>query len=307
MNIQEIIAELELFRGYLPREALERAALQREDITPHLLNILEWSANNMEELDRRPEYIGHIYAMFLLAQFRESRAYPVIVDFFSHPGEIAMEVTGDLVTEDLPDILASVSNGDVSLIKALIENPDSNEWVRDAGLRSLVTLVKIGRIGRDPVMAYFKTLFDEKFPRTPSVIWDSLVCCSVDLYPEEVYKDIENLYRMELVDPFFIDESECEEALELGKEKALLSLSKNPVYRLIDNVIEELERWACFRADEHMEDQSMADQFMEDEYMEDEYMGHEPIEAVPGKKIGRNDPCFCGSGKKFKKCCLKRS
>ncbi|MHB1015494.1 MAG: YecA family protein, partial [Desulfurivibrionaceae bacterium] len=21
-------------------------------------------------------------------------------------------------------------------------------------------------------------------------------------------------------------------------------------------------------------------------------------------KIGRNDPCFCGSGKKFKKCCL---
>ena len=23
-----------------------------------------------------------------------------------------------------------------------------------------------------------------------------------------------------------------------------------------------------------------------------------------GKKIGRNDPCPCGSGKKYKKCCL---
>jgi uncharacterized protein YecA (UPF0149 family) len=22
-----------------------------------------------------------------------------------------------------------------------------------------------------------------------------------------------------------------------------------------------------------------------------------------GKKIGRNDPCSCGSGKKYKKCC----
>ncbi|HQS84070.1 MAG TPA: SEC-C metal-binding domain-containing protein [Alphaproteobacteria bacterium] len=21
-------------------------------------------------------------------------------------------------------------------------------------------------------------------------------------------------------------------------------------------------------------------------------------------KLGRNDPCFCGSGKKYKKCCL---
>lgn len=26
--------------------------------------------------------------------------------------------------------------------------------------------------------------------------------------------------------------------------------------------------------------------------------------APDGLKIGRNDPCFCGSGKKFKKCCL---
>jgi uncharacterized protein YecA (UPF0149 family) len=23
----------------------------------------------------------------------------------------------------------------------------------------------------------------------------------------------------------------------------------------------------------------------------------------PGAKVGRNDPCPCGSGKKFKKCC----
>lgn len=23
-------------------------------------------------------------------------------------------------------------------------------------------------------------------------------------------------------------------------------------------------------------------------------------------KIGRNSPCYCGSGKKFKKCCMRR-
>ena len=26
--------------------------------------------------------------------------------------------------------------------------------------------------------------------------------------------------------------------------------------------------------------------------------------AKAGPKVGRNDPCLCGSGKKFKKCCL---
>jgi hypothetical protein len=28
--------------------------------------------------------------------------------------------------------------------------------------------------------------------------------------------------------------------------------------------------------------------------------------SQPDKKLGRNDPCHCGSGKKFKKCCLLR-
>jgi uncharacterized protein YecA (UPF0149 family) len=37
-------------------------------------------------------------------------------------------------------------------------------------------------------------------------------------------------------------------------------------------------------------------------------MGYDPtpIQRATGK-IGRNDSCPCGSGKKFKKCCLWRS
>jgi uncharacterized protein YecA (UPF0149 family) len=27
---------------------------------------------------------------------------------------------------------------------------------------------------------------------------------------------------------------------------------------------------------------------------------------LPPEKLGRNDPCHCGSGKKFKKCCLNK-
>jgi SWIM/SEC-C metal-binding protein len=31
---------------------------------------------------------------------------------------------------------------------------------------------------------------------------------------------------------------------------------------------------------------------------------HTPMTFKP--KVGRNDPCLCGSGLKFKKCCLKK-
>jgi preprotein translocase subunit SecA len=33
-----------------------------------------------------------------------------------------------------------------------------------------------------------------------------------------------------------------------------------------------------------------------------ETSGHQPIVRTEGERIGRNDPCPCGSGKKFKQC-----
>jgi preprotein translocase subunit SecA len=33
--------------------------------------------------------------------------------------------------------------------------------------------------------------------------------------------------------------------------------------------------------------------------------GNVPPQEAKDKKIGRNDPCPCGSGKKYKKCCGK--
>ncbi len=40
-------------------------------------------------------------------------------------------------------------------------------------------------------------------------------------------------------------------------------------------------------------------------YVEGDVHGMEPIRRE-GPKIGRNDPCSCGSGKKYKKCCLNK-
>lgn len=44
------------------------------------------------------------------------------------------------------------------------------------------------------------------------------------------------------------------------------------------------------------------------DYWDEEREEHEPIETFKreGKKVGRNDPCPCGSGKKYKKCCWKK-
>ncbi len=53
-----------------------------------------------------------VFALYLLAQFREKRAYPTILKMFSHPGDISYELVGETVSSGLQRVLASVYDGD---------------------------------------------------------------------------------------------------------------------------------------------------------------------------------------------------
>lgn len=178
MKVQEILKELEFYTGTFPRKAIQEAIASRERITPGLLRIIEEAKQNVQQLVHEETYMAHIYALYLLAQFREKRAYPLIVDFFSIPGEITLDLTGDLVTEDLGRILASVSGGDTSLMKLLVENESANEYVRNAALEGLLTLVACGERSREEIMAYYQSLFRGKLARRDSYVWNGLVSCS---------------------------------------------------------------------------------------------------------------------------------
>lgn len=50
---------------------------QRKAITPELLRILEEDAANLVEIATKVNYMADVYARYLLAQFRETRAYPL--------------------------------------------------------------------------------------------------------------------------------------------------------------------------------------------------------------------------------------
>ena len=294
MDIQDILQQLEGKNGTLPREALAEAMDHRALVIPELLTILASAIANIEALRQRKRnnYMAHIYAMFLLAQFREPRAYPLIVHFFSQPGEISLDVTGDLVTEYLGRILASVSCGETSLIMALIENECVNDYVQYAALESLTTLVACGELSREEIVAYYQSLFRGKLRREYSHVWDGLVVTSTALYPQEVYEDIQQAYQDDLVDTtFFTKPEEVETVLNLGKEKALEKLRNNRRYQLIDDTISEIETWECFTPS--------ASRSI---FKPMEYVDRNPV--VKNKpKIGRNQPCPCGSGKKYKRCC----
>jgi hypothetical protein len=295
MDLEEILSHLERNDGYFPRAAVQEAIDHRVEIVPALLGILEDVARDPEPFAFGEGRFIHIYAMYLLAQFRETRAYPLLVQIFSAPGEMTFYLAGDLVTQDLGRILASVSDGDVGGITSLVENERANRYVRSAAMDGLVTLVVCGKRSREEVMAYFSSLFD-KLARRPSQAWNGLVSACADLCPVEVVEEIRQAYEEGLVEPGYIGWKDIERALALGKEAAIESLKDH--HQMITDVGEEMGWWACFGEDALSTGLRKAPLSLPQFNL----WLPEPIRRAR-PKVGRNDPCPCGSGKKFKKCC----
>lgn len=295
MEMQELLARLDQHAGPFPHALVAEVIARREEATPPLVEVLA-------DIDRDPEpwlahdgRMIHIYALYLLALFREVRAYPLIVRIFSRPGEFPFELVGDVVTEDLGRILAFVSGGDVAGMAALIENEQANQWVRWAAMTGMVTLVMTGQRTRLEVMAYFLRVF-QTLERKPGMQWTGLAHACADL-GQEAIAELRRAYADGLVDPGSIHWRDIERALELGQFAWEWARSRRS---LITDLARNMGWMQCFRKAERGYP-AQAD-FQEGlPSPSREYM------AVPLRrsrtKIGRNEPCPCGSGKKSKKCC----
>jgi hypothetical protein len=289
--IKQIIAKLETHDSTtFQREALEQAILHQEAITPILLEIISHIADDPEFLHENMDYMGFTYALYLLAQFREKRAYPIIVRYFGQLGleDDELDPTGDVVTEDLKNILASVYDGNLNPIKRIIENREVNEYVRSAALRSLVVLYGNDLISREELISYFKYLIDTNLEQEDDLFFGgSLACCCCDIHPGELYDSLVTCFEQDLIETFTINKQDLDRYMQEDKETVLAILKEHRYFQLVTNVITEMGRWACFHPEPVLK-RIQAMNFKDDK----------PF------KVGRNDPCPCGSGKKYKKCCL---
>jgi hypothetical protein len=131
--------------------------------------------------------------------------------------------------------------------------------------------------------------------------WDSLVTASLDIEAITAFKDLRRAGEEELVDPFLLDELDEVEAAPRGEQIASFRHHFVP----FENIAAETGWWACFRVrgsdDWDPGDVDVAEEARFAEPTLDDYSAPRPYLAPP--KTGRNEPCPCGSGKKFKKCC----
>ncbi|NEQ51345.1 MAG: DUF1186 domain-containing protein [Leptolyngbya sp. SIO3F4] len=251
MEIAAIMEALRENDGSIPpRKILRQAIAQQEDITPLLIAEFIPAAEKLAEIDEEPAYIGHIYAFYLLAQFRETQAYQPIIDFVSVPGETIMDITGDFVTEDLANVLASVCDGNLDPIKQTIENRAVNEYVRSASMRALLSLVVEREISRESVLDYFEEIWPKLRQETDDdddFIYHSLMMYSLDLCP---HKSLAEVIRQDYESKRILSEwstiQDLDWALTLGPEHALKKLIKQR-HGFITDVFKSLAWWGWFQ------------------------------------------------------------
>jgi len=293
MTIPEILNELGPHTGRFPMQAMRAAIEQREAITPELLRVVEAVAENAEQYARREGHMLHVFALYLLAQFREKRAYPFVVKMFSASGETPFELAGDTVTERLNRIFASVYDGNPAPLQELVENEAANEYVRDAAIDAFVVLAHTGQMTREAVVAYFTALFHGKLKRSPSHAWDGLAVAVADLPAPELLEYVRQAYAEGLVNPWFASLEGIERTLrerESGRRER---------GRVITDAIAEMEWWASFK--KAGQTSSKAAQARQSAAV----AADTPSLPKVHKKPWRNAPCPCGSGLKYKKCCGK--
>lgn len=243
MNVNEIIAALDSQDDALPEKAMKEAMARPDDVTEPLLELLRGViADAAKTLDPDNNSMGYIIALYLLAQFRETRALPLAVEVLSLPGVDMDELFGDLLVDDMARILASVSGGDTSAIRTLIENPEADVLVRASALDALFCLVYSEVSERGEMVDYLGELFCGKLERQPSEVWRALVRTASNLGPEELYDEIKKAHQEGLLTGRYVDflMEEVDDNLTFGREMGSPRIADTGMHFLIGNTLEEI-------------------------------------------------------------------
>lgn len=285
-------AQLEYFSKPFPRAAIALAHAHREEVAPYLIEALAQIAADPSRADDG-EYVLHNYAMHLLATWRDPRAYAPLVALGHHSEDTLDMVLGDTLTESYGRCLASVCDGDLQPLYALFEDPHASHWARNAALDAVMVRVLEGDTSRDDLLHYLMAKGDAEAlrlglpgtSRSDLEILDCIASVAIDISAAEMSERLDAWFDAHLLDETIMDKAwaqlQLQESFETCRER---ELGHGQGY--IRDVEKEIGWWSGFS--DASPKKTTPKPLLQ------------PVRT--SAKVGRNDPCPCGSGKKYKKC-----
>lgn len=228
-----------------------------------------------------------VHAWRALAQLRAPEAIVPLLGLLSR---ISAE-NDDWVGEDVPKALAAIGPASLDPVAAYLADPSNDEWARVSAASALGYLGQSHPETREACVARL-TAELARYAEQSESFNAFLILPLLDLGAVESASVIKAAYEADCVDEFV--EGDWEDvAIRLGLQTHRAQPRRPHSLRFFR---EQLQA--------PLDDEDVFD----DELVRDDEPVHfevaEPRAPIrSGPKIGRNDPCPCGSGKKFKKCC----
>jgi hypothetical protein len=283
----QIIRQLGSGEG-MPIEAIRAATTDRATVAPLLLEALEKCEPNDEV-----EENGLFIAFHLLGQWREKPAYRTLARFLRRP-DVDL-ILGDATTETSHKIMANVFDGDPRPIYDIIQDSSADDSVRSRMFDTLVILAFRNELDRTEISDFLRARFNDLQPRDFSAAWDGWQGAIALLGLADLQPLVQEAFRNDFIDETMTSIKDFESDLQRALTGDPVESWRRSEFEPFGDVIDELSHWECFQP------KLPRDQTVED-------WRPAPWPAMPAKNpfrnVGRNDPCPCGSGKKFKKCCL---
>ena len=240
--------------------------------------------------------------LHILGGARDTRTFKPLMRLLHRSQEELDELLGYAITETLSRIVAGVFDGDHDALLGAIADRHIDEFVRDALFGAATFLAWNGQIDRVHLERFLVDFYQKRLAYDEDYSWvgwqEAIALLGLrTLRPlvEQAFQEGRISPQMLRLEHFDVTLEEAETAPDNP------SRFKNARLGFIEDVVEALEWFG--RSDSATVDDDIADD-MDDDLLEDDWLL--PIAPItnPLRAVGRNDPCPCGSGKKFKKCCL---
>ncbi len=291
--------------------ALQAAAPHRETLAPVLLARLLEASVRPARWDGRKNNSSPIFLLYLAAAWRETGAHPLLAALLRLPAKQCDAVLGDFITEGARRVFADTWPGDLRAIEALALDASADPFARGAGLDAAALLVARGTLSRATILTLLSRC--AALPLDPEdenhVIFGGQIASTIlDLRAWELRGSVTALFESDLVDPSFL--GDLDEVLAELEPGAIFDPNSYRFPPPITDAWEAVRGW-CFFDSLHPGRRSWTPPTLSAEESgstpeldlapSEPWVEPRPYIAPP--KTGRNDPCPCGSGKKFKKCC----
>jgi hypothetical protein len=239
-----------------------------------------------------------IHAIFLLGELRATESLPLVLETLSQSEVFIDFWFGDFMTGSLWEPIYRMGDKQLDLLKDFVLSPGIYTYARTEVCSTVIQIAHHQPDRKEEICAWFDDLLNiisQKIEKEDyvDISFSSLaVSDAVELHEQSMLPVIEVLFKQGYVDDLIyrsLDEIAEEIAAPPRPE------DKRELMNIYDRYQQVVTTWAGYTED---------DEESEDELWDDVKTGSGQAVEAHTPKIGRNDPCPCGSGKKYKKCCL---